>query len=551
MNTVIFYQPARLGLAAEHPVRTGQPRRLSCGCTDAEVRLVNFWSAVQVCVWIATRDERLVARVRPGASLFGEEERIAESNIYSVDLRLAVESAAAGEQKPPEVFDARQAIITAAASGNVVVVGRLRGRGNAVEIAGLAWANLQIRDHSVYGVIAASPDLFDPEADWWDSLRIEQRAVHHQWPFPRVPEARRTGYRMWDDRPDTVAERVWADRRRRLAGGTKPSLELDADGLPHGPEISLVEAWSWCAFGRAIPHTVWVEPRELEDADRKFASSRQSAAYALRQFRRARVDLRELGPRSQSPRDSKYTVDIVHSAAADVASRDLGNVKSAQGHFAKLMGNWRVIEDTYQEFHDRRRVPFVDPQLVHDAAQEAEQTLIRAFLSEDLECLGRFGAEAAQWQPLPLDCFRWPVQIRANHNILETADDASVEQHKAIREHVSVWIDLRVSKSKLKAWHLSRGLAAIPESADSADASADEEILAWAKPIVDRIAAAGRQLRRDQFDAMVEERFARRLSPKASDRLWPVAVPASWRKPSQGRLKEAAKVADWREYENP
>lgn len=59
---------------------------------------MNFWSAVQVCVWIATRDERLVARVRPGASLFGEEERIAESSIYSVDLRLAVESAAAGHR---------------------------------------------------------------------------------------------------------------------------------------------------------------------------------------------------------------------------------------------------------------------------------------------------------------------------------------------------------------------------------------------------------------------------------------------------------------------
>ena len=108
-----------------------------------------------------------------------------------------------------------------------------------------------------------------------------------------------------------------------------------------------------------------------------------------------------------------------------------------------------------------------------------------------------------------------------------------------------------MSKSKLKAWHLGRGPTAIAADAAGADALTDEQVLAWAKPILERMASAGRQLRREQFASMLEERFANELSPKAAERLWLVAVPENWRKPSQGRLKTSARVANWREYENP
>jgi hypothetical protein len=521
----------------------------------AEVRLVTYWSAIQACVWIATRDERLVARVRPKTSLaetfFAEEdENIAGRSLDDADRRITLESAAAGEEAP-DVFGARRQILTAAAEGNIAVVGRLRGSGNAVEIPRLAWANLEIRDHSNYGVVAASPDLFDPLADWWDSLRIEQRVVQRQWPFPRTPEHRRVGYRSWDDRPDTVAENAWAMRRWRLASGFEPSIVLDDDGLPPDPEISLVEAWSWCAFGCAIPHTVWIDQRQLEEADREFAGARKSAAYFLREFRRARFELKKLGPRSESASAPSYTVKIVHGAAATSAHRALEEAKKAQDQLGRLIGNWKVIQRAYRNLHDRRSVPISDQNLVQRVGHEAEQALIRGFLTDELECLGRFGAKAGNWQRLPQDCFRWPVHIRINHNILEPTDNASVDQHRAIAEHVSVWKDLRVSKSKLKAWHLGYGPKGITADATGADALTEEQVLGWAKPIVERMANAGRQLRREQFASMLEERFASELPPKAVERLWLVAVPENWRKPSQGRLKTSARVANWREYENP
>jgi hypothetical protein len=209
---------------------------------------VTYWSAVQACVWIATRDERLVVRVAPETSLaetwLDEEDwNIAGRSLDGADRRITLETAVAG-RKAPDVFGARRQILSAAAEGNIAVVGRLRGSGNAVEIPQLAWANLEIRDHSHYGVVAAAPDMFDPLADWWDSLRIEQRIVQRHWPFPRTPQHRQGGYRSWDSRPDTVAENAWATRRWRLAGGFEPSIVLDDDGLPPDPEISLVEAWS-------------------------------------------------------------------------------------------------------------------------------------------------------------------------------------------------------------------------------------------------------------------------------------------------------------------
>lgn len=512
-----------------------------------------YWSAIQVCVWIATRDERLVARVRPGTSLFEEDERIAARSLHSVDIRISVESAAAGEEQAPDVFGARRQIVSAAASGDVVVVGRLRGSGNAVEVPRLVWANLEIRDHAQYCVIAASPDLSDAEADWWDSLQIEQRAVQRHWPFPRVPQHRRIGYGYgdWDDRPDTVAENAWARRRWRLAGEKVPAFEWDEDGLPPDPEITLVEAWSWCAFGRVVPHTIWIDDRQLSDADREYFNARASATYALRQYRGALSELKRFGARSQSPSDSKYTVDIVHRVAVMSVARARDEMEKARVQLAALIGKWNVIQAAYRKLHERLGMPGMDQSFLQSQVNEAEQALLRALLAGEIECLGRRGADAGNWQPLPPDCFRWPVQIRANHNILEPADGASVDQHKAIAEHVSVWVDLRMSKAKLKAWWQGRGTKESTPAAAEAGTVSDAVIIEWMKPIADRISAVGRQLRRDQFVAMLDEKFGTKLPPKAAERLWPVAVPEAWRKPSQGRLKVSERVDNWRDFENP
>ena len=97
-----------------------------------------FWNVVQACVWIATRDERLVARIRSGEGLFEADQNISDYSLNSAEIRITVE-AVHGESQPPDVTGARNVLADACAAGNVTVYGRERASGEIAQIPSMAW----------------------------------------------------------------------------------------------------------------------------------------------------------------------------------------------------------------------------------------------------------------------------------------------------------------------------------------------------------------------------------------------------------------------------
>lgn len=424
-----------------------------------------YWNAVQACVWIATRDEREVGVIQTGDTLFVTDDVVSNRSLRDASYHQVMTATVAGEPVELTVWNARLLLAEACGLGAVVMLGRKRAKGDLEAIPAIAWGHLEIRDHDRFGVVAASPDMFDGEALWWDELRVSSAGIQRQWPLPR--RRRSAIAHEWghgrDDRPDSVGEAAWHKRRWRLVKHVQPtSLELGPDGLPNSVEVTLVDAWSWLAFGKAIPHTSWMEDAQLADAELELDAARKAVALSLRSFRQARADLARLEEGAPSPTSPAYTVGVVYRAAAMSAQQANERMQDALKKFSNLVSAWLLIQATFKEIHERRGLTVSDQGLLNSLSQEAEQALLHAFLSGDLVCLGRSRSDGAGWKPLPLDCFRWPVSIRVNHNILEPAPGASVDDHRAIAEYVSTWGDLRVNKAALLSWHSARLAAHAP-----------------------------------------------------------------------------------------
>lgn len=77
----------------------------------------------------------------------------------------------------------------------------------------------------------------------------------------------------------------------------------------------------------------------------------------------------------------------------------------------------------------------------------------------------------------------------------------------------------------------------------------DLEIMALARPVIERIVANGQQLRRLHFEPMLRELTGDRLPPKAGNRLWPELAPPDWR--ASGKRPKGKLVDDWRSFVRP
>lgn len=282
-----------------------------------------YWNAVQACVWIATRDEREVSRIQTSDTLFVTDDVIANRSLRDASYHLVMAATMDGERVQLTTWAARLLLSEACGLGAIVMLGRKRAKGDMEAIPATAWGHLEIRDHDRFGVIAASPDKFDGGALWWDELRVPSKEVQRQWPFPRQRRsavAHEWG-QGWDDRPDSVGEAAWHERRWRLVKHVQPTaLELGPDGLPNAPEVTLVDAWSWLAFGKAIPHTSWMEDTQLAGAESELDAARKAVALSLRSFRQARADLARLEEGAPSPTSPAYSVGVVYRAAASAHS---------------------------------------------------------------------------------------------------------------------------------------------------------------------------------------------------------------------------------------
>jgi hypothetical protein len=209
----------------------------------------SFWSAVQAIVWIATRSDSEVGRVRVDGATSDSWPfaPLSDRSLDDVDRRLTLEAVVRlrGEVgNVPSVPQAVRELARACGTGRLSMLGRLRSVGDPVEISRSAWAHLELRDHASLGVIAASRDMLDDAANWWSTLRIDADSIRKIW-APRQ-ETRRYGYAILDEPDAAVREKVKAAQtarlRRLFAKLSARALSVGPDGLPNAAEVSLTEA---------------------------------------------------------------------------------------------------------------------------------------------------------------------------------------------------------------------------------------------------------------------------------------------------------------------
>jgi hypothetical protein len=349
-------------------------------------------------------------------------------------------------------------LIEACKTGKINLFGNYQGNGESEQITIPPRPSFQIRDHEKRGVIAAIANGPHKGGRWWNGLQFRVRDVQRLFPFPR---RRRTdhiwGYRFnTDDRPDPIADPIWARRRQRLAESqsatVEPARAIGADGLPTRAEITLTEAWSWCAFGKAVPPNVWVDDELLRHADERYTRARLELAKEKRWTLYHSKGANKLDMETA-------LFDVLESPIYRPTKNSLQEAQFEMDHaladFATQIARWRFVKHVLEGTRKQRNVEADEKSFAKRAGDEAAEALFSAFLEGILDCMGRLEA-SEQWEVLPKDCFRFPVQIRPNCNRLEPAEEASVDEHRLIMQSAAQWRDLRVNTAALCAWWSSR-----------------------------------------------------------------------------------------------
>src|SRR5229473_2562664 len=99
--------------------------------------LNSWWTTVQVCVWIETRDEREVSLVSANASL---------TDIVEIISRRFWGPSFSEVASTTAVDNVCKALVTACADGTVGLMGRRKGDGEHTLIPASDWAALEIVD---------------------------------------------------------------------------------------------------------------------------------------------------------------------------------------------------------------------------------------------------------------------------------------------------------------------------------------------------------------------------------------------------------------------
>ncbi|MGQ0583112.1 MAG: hypothetical protein ACT4O6_14340 [Reyranella sp.] len=337
--------------------------------------------------------------------------------------------------------------------------GRKHGDKAHTAIPAGQWDTLEIVDQRKVGAIAKPANHLAHPHENWGELVVRAFDVLRHWPLSR--KRKTIDFNDWSYRLDSIAEVAWAARRRRdVSNSPMKQVELTSDGLPNALEVTLVEAWSWCAFGRALPPSVWQEEALLSSADEAYASARDHLAHCWWKYRHASTD-KKMGLADDEEKSRN------HQVATMMVGSALEGKKEALRKLALSVSAQKLIGATYEFARETQHIEPDDKDFEQRSSNISERKLFEAFQRGELECLGRKNLDVPQWEPLPKDYFRLPIELRINHNILETAKRGSVDDHKLIAAHVSTWSDLRVSVDRLRMWRRKdSGKSAIDDVAE-------------------------------------------------------------------------------------
>ena len=112
--------------------------------------MTGWWDAIQTCIWIATRDIELVGEVRSPHALGSTDGSISGNSFDDAERRAYLMGAARSVPIQKSIaLEAPYELSAECGKGSLTARGRLRGKGDLVEIPTAAWANLVIHDQQI------------------------------------------------------------------------------------------------------------------------------------------------------------------------------------------------------------------------------------------------------------------------------------------------------------------------------------------------------------------------------------------------------------------
>ncbi|MGE0153131.1 MAG: hypothetical protein AB7R90_10975 [Reyranellaceae bacterium] len=225
------------------------------------------------------------------------------------------------------------------------------------------------------------------------------------------------------------------------------------DGLSDDPDSTATEVLSWMALGMAIPPSTWKLFTAVGDRLSDFRIARYRLSLARRHYREARrpylLELLEPHRLSNDPfsisdaeirsqvtetnvLEAKQRLEKAHSRYLEAASVELlvfRNIASVSGLGDQKSGwEWFV-----------------------NRIQDLERLLFKAIRENALVLRGRRSTASVEWETIPTDHIRLPVQLNMQRNSLEPSGEGSMEDYKAVREGMPEWIDLLFRTSEVRA----------------------------------------------------------------------------------------------------
>lgn len=397
------------------------------------------WNLAQLFVWVIARDEAVVAKYSD------QSGDVARASLFSTLVSSDI---------APDFARASRFVLRALLAGRLSAQGLELGKGMEKNVPSSQWAYLEFAP-SEEGVYARPMGDANGRATEWHCLKFMADCAVALWPV-RVKKQNRSEYEalMTLSRGESLGRHSGL-RRQREFGTIKPlSLTgLSHDGLPDDPDSTATEALGWMTLGVAIPPSVWKLFGTRRDRLSDFRMARYGLSLAWGRFRDAHrsflVELLDPDPLPDAPfsssdaaignqvaatyfleeRERLGTVYGRYFEAASAESLVFSHVASASGLSDRESGwAWTV-----------------------NRIQDTERLLFKVIREGALVLRGRRSTASLEWEIIPADHLRLPVQLNMDRNSLEPSGDGSMEDYKAVREGMPEWMDLQFRTSELRA----------------------------------------------------------------------------------------------------
>lgn len=410
------------------------------------------WNLAQLFVWVLTRDEGLVAKYSTvpakAASLSGGLFSALSHRDFAADF-----------------WRANRFILQALTDGRLRAQARANGKGQWKTIPAVEWKGLDLALSASDGWLQPT-DSRSKHGHGWGGLRFAIRQASALWPerkerpdyaslvnqgFGNVLSPGRLLRRLSDAQAISRVAR-W----RRACGAVEPlSLkELHPDGLPDDPDTSGTEAVSWMVLGTALSAAICEVMNTSDEHLSFFGVARFKLSLAMRLHSDAHRAVLSQALEPECQLDEAFWT----SGAVGKCKAALKYSVDQRNHCAAARDSYLQVaaaeERVHSEIERASGLTDRDAGLTWflNCIRDAHHLLFKLIREEALVLRGRRSADATEWEAIPADHFRYPVQINLDDNKLEASGEGSMAAFKTAYDGLPKWSHLRFRTSQLREY---------------------------------------------------------------------------------------------------